>query len=184
MNYYELCVKKHLYFHGRSAEPGRKLTYLSKNPSFTPFVESLKERFPNAHIVACTREPEATVPSQLNSLKPSQELIGLGIPTHRFNTRMIELLLHYYKTIQKNQNTLRIVEMTELNNDLEQLVKKLYLSFDRVLEPVFADTIRALSERSRKYKSEHRYDLASYELTLDQIENTFAPYWPIEQHST
>lgn len=44
MQFYKSIVQRHLYFRG----PGRIL--LSKNPSFTPMIDSLKETFPNCRI--------------------------------------------------------------------------------------------------------------------------------------
>ncbi len=174
MNFYALCVKKHLYFHGK------ELSFLSKNPSFTPFIHSLKVQFPTAHIIACTRKPSETVPSQLNSLKPTQNLIGLGLAEKTFNELMIELLLNYYKKIDSHKNQIHIVEMSQLNTDLESTVKKLYSAVGRVYGSEFAHVIKALSEKGRNYKSGHHYDLSAYHITTDDIDKTFSPYWPIE----
>ena len=174
MHFYELCIKKHLYYHGAH------LSFLSKNPSFTPFIGALKSQFHDAHIVACTRSPSETVPSQLNSLKPTQELIGIGLKESQFNQLMVDVLLHYYRTIDQNRAELFVVEMQQLNTHLEQTVKKLYSAIGKVYDSEFAAVIKALSEKGRNYKSEHHYDLSAYHITPDELAETFSPYWPIE----
>lgn len=174
MHFYALCVKKHLYFHGKQH------TFLSKNPSFTPFIEALKEEFPDAHIIACTRAPNETVPSQLNSLKPTQELIGIGMPETEFNHGMMNTLLHYYKIIQDHAEHVNIVNMPDLNAHLDDTVKKLYSNMGKLYDGEFAHIIASLAEKGRNYKSEHHYDLSRYALTEDDIQQRFSPYWPTQ----
>ena len=59
---YRRFVQRHLYFHGEHR------TFLSKNPSFTPFMATLADAFPDARFIGCLRNPTAAVPSQINSI--------------------------------------------------------------------------------------------------------------------
>jgi len=174
LKFYKLCVKKHLFFHGEQR------SFLSKNPSFTPFISSLKSEFQDAQIVACTRSPLETVPSQLGSLTPAQNLIGSGIETQIFNTKMIDVLLGYYAMISAHKEAIEIIDMPQLQQDLENTVKKLYLSSGKVMHPEFANEIRMLAEKGKAYKSEHAYDLSKFDLTEKEIKMTFSRYWTFE----
>lgn len=173
LHFYRRCLQKHLYVHGR------ELTILSKNPSFTPLVASLLSCFPDARIVACVRNPQEVVPSQLNSVAPLQKLIGVGMQTASFNTEMLNLLTHYYRCIDAHSDSLELLDMADLNAELEQSVRKLYKRFDMLLGKHFGKQLNLLDKKGKQYQSQHRYDLESFNLNEDQIDSKFRGLWPL-----
>jgi hypothetical protein len=56
MEYYTEVVKKHIYTHN-----GKR--YISKNPSYSPKVKTLHERFPDAKFINIVRNPLQVIPS-------------------------------------------------------------------------------------------------------------------------
>jgi hypothetical protein len=173
LNYYHRCLQKHLYVHGHT------LTVLSKNPSFTPLLSSLRAQFPDARVVACTRNPREVIPSQLNSVSPLQKLIGIGMPDAEFNAAMLELLCLYYERINADRAELAVVDMQELNAELEQCVRKLYERFDMLLLESFAERLKVLDAKGKQYQSQHSYHLEKFNLTNEAVEKQFGDLWPL-----
>ena len=57
--YYQNVLTRHIYNH-----PGKR--YLSKNPDFSPAVETILRQFPNAKFINLVRPPEEMLPSSVN----------------------------------------------------------------------------------------------------------------------
>ncbi len=173
MRFYHRCLQRHLYFHG----PEKRL--LSKNPSFTPFIQSLRNDFSDAKFVICVRDPVETVPSQLSSLKPAFELLGGGI-RHQFNERMQEVLHHYYRVVQtvSQCDDVFVIPMTALKTQLGETVKSLYEKIEQPVSEQFIDRLRQLDTKARAHRSEHRYRAEDFSLSSDNIRRRFADVWP------
>ncbi|CAN0606474.1 unnamed protein product, partial [Ectocarpus sp. 12 AP-2014] len=69
MDHYHALMQRHVYAHG-----GRQL--LSKNAAFASWGDALKERFPDAIMILCIREPLRAVSSQVSSLQPARSLFA------------------------------------------------------------------------------------------------------------
>ncbi len=175
MHFYHRCLQKHLYYHGAD----RRL--LSKNPSFTPMLASLRGQFPDAVVVACVREPFRTVPSQLSSLLPAFALVGRGTLSDDFQRRMIGALRDYYGDIARfaSEDDLHIVEMARLNAELDEVVAEIFTLAGHGPSAEFGEALAALASEGRNYASAHRYTLASFDLTEDQIRRSFDGVWPL-----
>jgi len=118
--FYRRLVQKHLYFHG----PDRRL--LSKNPSFTPMIESLSRAFPDASFIACVREPARTVPSQLSSLLPAFRLLGTTELDPAFRGHMVDLLVHYYNVVERLHGRVLWLPMASLRDSLVDTVMRIF----------------------------------------------------------
>ncbi|EAQ96563.1 sulfotransferase [Congregibacter litoralis] len=69
MDHYHALMQRHVYAHG-----GRQL--LSKNAAFASWGDALRERFPDAVMILCIREPLRAVSSQVSSLQPARSLFA------------------------------------------------------------------------------------------------------------
>src|SRR5690606_8284199 len=118
--------------------------FLSKNPSFTPMLASLKQTFPDAHFIACTRDPAMTVPSQLSSLLPAANAMGIKSLPPTFVQNMLDVLKHYYHLINEHRHTfnIMIIDNAELCEQLHYVVSKIYQRFNMTLHPEFAATLQ------------------------------------------
>lgn len=173
MRFYTRCVQKHLYFHG----PER--FFLSKNPSFTPFISSLREHFPDANIVACAREPEATIPSQLSSLLPAAKLLGMSPLPPAFIEQMTALLEHYYQLLCKHQQLERfiLVQNAQLTSELYRVVSDIYQRCNLTMSNEFAQQLQQLEQNGKRFRSQHRYTVDLFDLDEQAIHARFSPYW-------
>ncbi len=179
MSFYEAMQKKHLYFAG----PGHRM--LSKNPTFTSMLDSLSDWFPDVTCVICVREPAKTVPSQLSSLGPALALLGHGktIPSG-FKKQIQSGLCHYYGAINHHmllarhlQRPSMVIPMSRLKSDLLATVSDVLHLAEQPMSSQISDAIADHLEEP--YQSGHRYDLADYDLTRDDIDRFFAAVWPL-----
>lgn len=173
--FYRRCLQKHLYFHGQDKR------LLSKNPSLTPMLGSVIETFPDATIVACVRAPERTVPSQLSSLMPAFLLLGDGMVPRGFSDRMIAALRSYYAYVQEfaAARSVHVVEMSRLNEQLEQVVSEIFELAGHEPSPAFSAQLSALGSGGRNYQSAHTYSASDFGLTNGEIERFFSAVWPL-----
>ncbi len=172
MTFYRSCVQRHLYVHGPD------LRFLSKNPSFTPMIHSLRATFPECRIVACIREPEAAVPSQLSSIRPGIELFAADRTGEGFRDRFVAILKRYYARIEAMttelpENRWATVQMDQLRTDLDATVRELYSRFGLQLSSVFSEQLVREAESSRRYRSQHHYSLEQFGLHEETLAREF-----------
>jgi omega-hydroxy-beta-dihydromenaquinone-9 sulfotransferase len=175
MEFYTLCLKKHLYY----ADSNARL--LSKNPSLTSWTDSLLLNFPDAKIIACTRPPKETIPSQLSSLGPAMALLAGGKLNPKTQNTMIELLYSYYLQLGKlhHHKHVFVLSMAELQTQLKTTIVKLYEFLALQPSEQFINTVEHFEVQSRNYSSAHQYNLASFSLTDDVIREKFHDVWPM-----
>ena len=69
-SFYRDFVRRHLYarrtIESMRENPGRRLTYISKNPPFTMRLKTLMRAFPDARIICLVRDPCESVPSMVS----------------------------------------------------------------------------------------------------------------------
>ena len=176
LDFYHGMLQKHLYVHGTNR------TILSKNVSFTPVMKALIETFPDARVIACARDPEAAVPSQISAMEGSWRLFGIKTEYSIFQQRWINLMRYYYQHLTDMLSTLPEEQaicftMQELRQDVEDAVRQAYARFGYKLSPAFESALAEESAASRAYRSRHKYSLDDYGISPELIEQEFAPLW-------
>ena len=177
MGFYYRLLQRHLYFHGEHK------IYLSKNPSFTSLIASIKAYFPEATVIACVRSPEKTVPSQISSLKPAFDLLGHDITDAQFQQMISEMLAHYYEQIEsysRSENILYVLDMEELKSQLFACIQNLYCKGGYSMDAALENLYQQESERNMAYQSAHEYAQESH---LDNHFVDFNKLWPLSGHS-
>ncbi len=174
MAFYKSMLQRHLYVHG----PNCRL--LSKNVSFTPMLRALLKTFPDARVIICTREPSKAVPSQISAIEPSWKFFGNDATTDAFRQRWIELMRHYYQHIWELLHELppekaQLVRMRDMKTRLDKVVTEIYHAFNYDITPAFRVHLTAEAEKSRQYKSKHKYKQSDYDIDPEEIEKEFAP---------
>ncbi|MDT8409195.1 MAG: sulfotransferase [Wenzhouxiangellaceae bacterium] len=172
MRYYKACVQKHMYVFGRDKR------FLSKNASFSGMPEALLETFPGARIMACTRDPKKTVPSQMSSLLPGLAAVGFeSVDTH-LRDRLMALLKFYYlhldRVAAEYPRRVVIIDNQRLRDDLAAVLQKAYRQLDLNMSEQFSGFLQQADRRSRGFESGHRYTLEAFGLTEADIENFFS----------
>ncbi len=175
-HFYYRCVQKHLFFHGAHKR------LLSKNPSFTPMLESLQQQFPGASFIACVRKPKEVVPSQLSSLAPAMRALGFCTLDAQFCHDIQNMLKHYYQQIaeKRQSHALMIVDVVELCDHLEEVVRAIYGGSGQPLGDEFAEALKVLADQGRHYRSGHKYDLGQFYITEDQLDKAYKGCWPLD----
>lgn len=172
MRYYRACVQKHLYVHGRERR------FLSKNASFSGMAEALLQTFPDARILACTRDPKKTVPSQLSAIRPGLQAAGFDTVPVWLRDRFVDLLRFYYGHLatlaERRPDRVVVVDNGDLHARLEETVKAAFDALDLDVTPQFEARLAAAGEASRGFRSRHRYSLAQYGLSERDIDERFA----------
>lgn len=179
MRFYRACVMKHLYVHGT----GRR--FLSKNASFSGMAESLLEAFPGARIVACTRDPKKTVPSQLSAIGPGLRASGFDRMPEALRDRFVELLKFYYLHLERlsraRPGQVAVVDNSALHADLRRTVAGAFGQLGIGLDDAFSSTLERLDRESRAFTSAHAYTLEEFGLTAEEIELRFAEVYRIRR---
>ena len=163
IEFYRSCLQRHLYV------AGTERRVLSKNPSFSSFVETLAQVFPDARFVACARDPREAVASQLSSLEDGASFFGWAVsdPTHR--DRIVDTLVHYGDHLTAVLPTLGEARwawcpLSSLNRELESEVTRIYGRLGWEPGAEFQRALAEAGERSREYRSGHTYELEQYGL--------------------
>lgn len=172
VRFYHACVQKHVYVFGS----GKR--FLSKNASFSGMAESLLEAFPDARILATTRDPKKTVPSQLSSIRPGLAAVGFDRISPALRDRFVEQLLFYYLHLdavaRAHPDRVAVIDNGQLRDNLENVVRASFGALDLDMSPQFADALVEAGRRSRGFSSKHAYTLEEYGLSESMIEQRFA----------
>jgi len=172
MDFYKAAIRRHLFVAG----PGKQL--LSKNPSFTPFIRSLREAFPDGRILCCVRDPLEVVPSLLSSIRTGAELFGYDVAEPRIRDRFVGMLeffarhsLSALEEAPKDQHT--FVPLKEMRRDVKGFVLEVYRRFNWEASPAFQEQLTDDALRGKQYKSRHFYSLEEFGLAKEEIRSRF-----------
>lgn len=172
MSFYMNCVKKHLYVHGAEKR------FLSKNPAFSPKVDALGQWFPDANVVCTVRNPYQALPSLLSFLSFSWQRFQNDPKGDTFRDLVVEMSGHWYRHPMSRlpawgDNRYAFVRYNELTGDPKACVEALYEQFGLEMTPEFEEHLEQEREKSRNYKSKHKYALDDYGLTSQEVLQEF-----------
>ncbi|MEX2365775.1 MAG: sulfotransferase [Pseudohongiellaceae bacterium] len=179
MAWYKCCLQKHLFYHGA----GKRI--LSKNPSFTSLIQNLSETFPGAFFIACYREPDQAVPSQLSSLRPAMRVLGNGQVNKKTQEQLLGVLWHYYEILQQQSANPRLINvpMSAMQQHLKPTLLTLYQFLEQALPEKLLNTYTQLDQQAKAYRSRHRYNAGDFSLNDREILDRFSSVWPLPQHN-
>ncbi len=173
MRAYQRSIQRHLYFHGSDKR------YLAKNASYATLAGSLLDTFPDAQIIACLREPEQVVSSQLSSLLPTLTALYGHINHAAFNERMLRQLQFAYQNLlaklpQQAPNQAIFLPLNAQRQSLGEAIEKIYATLGIPLSAVFAQRLAELAKQARNHRSGHRHALADHGLYEAELTERFA----------
>ncbi|NBC47345.1 MAG: sulfotransferase [Gammaproteobacteria bacterium] len=173
LDFYESCLKRHLYVHG----PSTRL--LSKNAAFASWAQSLARRFPDARFIVSLRDPVETVPSQLSSIGSGLAFFGVPANSEPVRQRLTAQLAFYYENLDRLREQLperrhAALGMQALRSGLGELITAIYARFELQLSPAFAKVLAQEDGRARRYQSTHRYSLEQFGLSSASLCERFA----------
>jgi len=169
---YRRLVQRHLH----EAEPGRRL--LSKNPSFTPFVRTLVEEFPDARVIGCVRDPRRVVPSLLSSLEGGAHAFGWSPADPGFRERLVDMLVDFGARLLRYESDgdasrYATLVLRDVRADLLASVTGVYDRFGWSPDPSFVQALERRAAAARRHTSRHTYALADYGLDAADVESRF-----------
>ncbi len=173
MQAYRRSIQRHLYYHGSDKR------YLAKNASHATLAGSLLTAFPDARIIACLREPEQVVSSQLSSLLPTLTTLYGRINHAAFNERMLRQLHFAYENLLQKLPSRAPTQAVFLplqaqRQGLGESIRIIYDQLDISLSEDFSQRLEALGERARSHQSGHHHALADHQLNEADIRERFA----------
>ena len=168
MAFYTAAVRRHMFVVG----PERQL--LSKNPSFTPFILSLREAFPDGRILCCVRDPLEVVPSLLSSVRTGAELFGYDVAEPRIRDRFVGMLEFYAKHALSALGDTptdhhAFVPLKEMKKDVKGFVLGVYEKFGWEAGPAFQESLTRDARKGKDYRSLHSYSLKDFGLTKEEV---------------
>jgi hypothetical protein len=169
MTFYKRCVRRHLHAHGDDHKH-----YLSKNPCFTPMVDTLYEYFPDAKIIYLVRNPLDMIPSCISLRESEWHILGDPVETYGSRDYVLDMARHWYsypleRLESAPQDSYIVVRFNDLVGDLERTIADIYQRFGFDINPAFAQVLREEAEKARNYRSRHEYSLEPMGLTREQI---------------
>lgn len=173
--FYARCVQKHLHFHGTQQR------FLSKNPSFTGWMTTLRAVFPTAQFIVCHRRPAQAIPSQLSAFRPAMALLGNGNLSPVVKEKLIEMLVYYYERVGRvrQRDRYHMVSNSRLRHELKPAVHAVIEFIGLSQSDRFARTVAVKANEARKQTGQHRYCAADFALSERQIEQRFKQVWPM-----
>jgi len=169
---YRRFVQRHLYFHGEHR------TFLSKNPSFTPFMATLADAFPDARFIGCLRNPTAAVPSQINSIVIGGKLFDGRDTADYWREGFLAMLDYYYHHLLEQLDGLpegrgALSVMENLAAAPGETVSEFYRTFGWTPSPAYRAFLEGEDRRAAGYRSGHRYSLENLGVDPGRLEGTF-----------
>ncbi len=175
LRFYRSCIQRHLFVAG----PEKR--FLSKNASFTGWVLSLGEAFPDARFLCCVRDPIEVVPSQLSSVRDAMGFFGVEVTDPDVRERFVSMLRHYADHVLKAarsfpENRWAFASLPQLRADLKGTVEACFGQLGWTVEGDFRANLEDAAVVARGHVSTHSYDLDELGLDRASIERRFAVF--------
>lgn len=169
MRFYCSCLKRQAYARGPSK------TFLSKNPTFCGKIASLHETFPDARFVYLVRNPLDAIPSMISEGYATCVYAAKGsLPPPAFQNSVYEVAKTSYRYplsyLDSHPSCVAVtVKFRELVQDPLGTVTGLYERLGYGMSAEFLKTLELEQERTRGYRSSHRYTLEQFVIPADRI---------------
>jgi len=158
MDYYREILKRHVY-----ANNGKR--FISKNPSFSPKVKTLHQKFPDAKFINLVRSPMRVIPSSVSMF--SNHWQTYGEPDEQYPQSatdvMQEQAKHWYI----------YPRYRDLVRDPQAVIEHIYLRFGIEMTEEYRKILVEESEKAKTFKSKHKYSMQEMGLNQQAIENEF-----------
>lgn len=173
MRFYRRRIQRFLYARRGTAH------YLSKNPSFTPKIGSIIEKIPNARIVLLVREPLDMLLSTISWLGFTWRVFSDPLVKYPFTAEIIRFAKFWYEyplkvLAEADPSTYIIIRFKDLVAHPEKTVRAIYEKFGYQLTAEFEEILKEENQKSREFRSSHRYSLEEMGLDKETVLREFA----------
>ncbi len=162
---------------------------IAKVFSLGPRIPAFLEKFPDASILYMARDPVEVIPSAM-SLVTGVLDSAFGyhkLPedvkrrwTSRLYTGLVDLMRFFhddYVSGRIDRKRVYIVRYDRMMKEFDVVMAEMLAFLGHPPDAALQDEIDKRAEKQRKYKSEHKYDLAKYYLTEEQIRRDCAFFY-------
>ncbi len=180
MSFYHKCVQRHNYVYNRNEER----IFLSKNPTFTAKMKSLKEEFPKCNFLYMYRTPRETIPSTISLNKSIFSIFNSvkqdEYPLQRDIAHMV--LLWYEESlnrINENPSSRKILIFDKVRTMPEKLFQDVYEFLSIPMNKGVQIRLEHIQKESSSFQSQHKYpkDLGlqfeNVDIRIKEIESSF-----------
>ena len=174
MDFYESCIQRYYYSHG-----GKIRHYLSKNPNFSPSIETLLDRYPDGKFIYLIRTPLKAVPSHISLKEREWQMLGSPLKKYACRDFILRLSEHWYeyplqKLKQLPEDQQVVVSFDDLVTNTKKTVQEIYQRLGLDLTPEFLDLLELESTLARNHQSRHRYSLEEMGIDPQVLQDRFA----------
>ncbi len=172
MSFYRSCVQRHLYAHGGD------VCFLSKNPSFSAKVATVKAFFPDARILYLTRNPLEMLPSTISWLGYVWHIFGEPLEKYPHRAEILEFTQYWYRHALKyldehpSPNHL-ILEYNDLFKDPQGVIFDFCHRFGYPITSRLEQAVARAVMNNHLYNSDHQYSYEEMGFTREQIVNAY-----------
>lgn len=171
MEYYREVLKKHIYSH-----KGKR--YVSKNPSYSPKVRTLHQKFPDAKFINLVRNPLQVIPSSISLLSNHLRTYGDPESEYELQDTVIEVSKHWYVYPHRYLKQLPAdqyirINYRDLTSDPKGTVERIYRQFGLEISPEYEKILKIEAEKARNFRSKHQYSLQEMGLDQKRIQSEF-----------
>ncbi len=155
--FYRACIRRHLYCHPNAP------VYLSKNPAFTPKLQSLKEAFPDSRIVYLVRDPAKVLVSQSAWFSFCWHYFASPTDDYPFRNELLQMTRHWYEYPLEvldgmpSEDRL-IIEYRNLIARPARTIRNLYAHFNLPMTDDFEERLKRESKKTDEYANPKRLD--------------------------
>jgi omega-hydroxy-beta-dihydromenaquinone-9 sulfotransferase len=172
--FYQDVLRRHMYLnHGKC--------YVSKNPDFSPSVETLKEFFPEAKFINIVREPEEMVPSTINMWANHWHTFGDPEENYPLTDVLMEHTKHWYVYPHQRLSKLppdryAVVKYADFVYNPQETIERIYRQFGFAVTSEYQRVLQWETERSRRYKGKKSYPLQDMGLDKESLKRDYAQF--------
>ena len=170
--YYRSVLQRHLFMQS-------DCLYLSKNPDFSPAVNTLLDHFPNARFINLVRQPEQMIPSSINLWASSWMAYGSPREAYPMKEIVKEYAHHWYSYPHEQLKGLPedrycVVLFEDMVDDPKREITRVYHQFGLCLSNEFLEILDAETIKSKNYISDNNYSLEDMGQQAEKLKKEYS----------
>jgi hypothetical protein len=170
--YHKNVLHRHL-----SLQPDKR--YVSKNPDFSPTVDTLLEIYPDAKFLNLVRPAEHMIPSTLNLWASNWKAYGSPREKYPLKDVLKEHTKHWYRYPHECLSKLppdryRVVDFNNLTQNPKEEIESIYNQFGFDLSTEFLNILAAEAISAKRYSGNNRYPLNEMDIDGEDIKKEYA----------
>jgi len=171
--YYRDVLKRQMFLH-----PGKQ--YISKNPDFSPAIETIKEFFPNAKFINLVRPAEQMIPSTINLWANNWRAYGSPEESYPLVDTLQEHAKHWYQYPHERLSKLPpdrylVVDFERLVSNPKREIERIYKQFGFEFSDEYHKIMEEETIKSRNFAGGNPYPLTEMGLDIEELKQQYKP---------